>query len=148
MYSPNLVTFWSPFYSNKKEPPLPRRRSGDSNKTLRRGICRRYCQEQRQLSPFCGDEHYQPRYPLDNEKHAQIDEMLLVSLQNLDNGIRYDVRVVRQAIDYFNAERIITQGAIETKPQSQQTEGDKQNDSVPIVFLCFKQGVSTILLGG
>ena len=34
LYSPNLVTFWSPFYSNKKEPPLPRRSSGDSNKTL------------------------------------------------------------------------------------------------------------------
>ena len=34
LHSPNLVTFWSPFYSNKKEPPLPRRSSGDSNKTL------------------------------------------------------------------------------------------------------------------
>ena len=85
---------------------------------------------------------------MDNEEHPKIDEMLLISLQNLDNGIRYDVRVVRQAIDYFNAERIITQGAIDTKPQSQQAEGNKQNDSVPVVFLCFKQGVSTILLGG
>jgi hypothetical protein len=34
LYSPNLVTFWSPFYSIKKEPPLQRRSSGDSNKTL------------------------------------------------------------------------------------------------------------------
>ena len=100
------------------------------------------------LSTFCGDEHNQPRYPLDNEIHAQIDEMLLISLQNLNNGIRNVARVVRQAIDDFNAERIITQGAIEAKRQSQQTEGDKQDDSVPVVFLCFKQGVSTILLGG
>ena len=77
------------------------------------------------LSTFCGDEHDQPRYPLNNEIHAQIDEMLLISLQNLNNGIRNVARVVRQAINNLNAERIITQGAIETKPQSQQTEGDK-----------------------
>ena len=77
------------------------------------------------LSPFCGDEHNQPRYPLDNEIHAQTDEMLLISLQNLNNGIRNVARVVRQAVNNLNAERIITQGAIETKPQSQQTEGDK-----------------------
>ena len=62
---------------------------------------------------------------MDNEEHPKIDEMLLISLQNLNNGIRYNVRVVRQAIDNFNAERIIAQGAIEAKPKSQQTEGDK-----------------------
>ena len=99
------------------------------------------------LSTFCGDEHNQPRYPLDNEIHAQTDEMLLISLQNLDNGIRNVAWVVRQAIDNIDVERKIAQGAIKAKRQSQQTEGDKQDDSVPIVFLCFKQGVSTILLG-
>ena len=62
---------------------------------------------------------------MNNEIHAQTDEMLLISLQNLNNGIRNVARVVRQAINYFNAERIIAQGAIEAKPKSQQTEGDK-----------------------